>query len=61
MLTITVISVIAAAGLRVPMHDNPSRYITDAAPVNVAHNAYYRRRMADGDLLPVANKKEKKQ
>lgn len=49
------ITVQAAPGLRVPLFDKPKRHITDAAPVQVELNAYYRRRMADGDLLQAEN------
>lgn len=52
---VTTITVQAAPGLCVPLCDNPKRHISDAAPVQVELNAYYRRRMADGDLVPVAN------
>lgn len=52
------ITVQAAPGLRVPLFDNPKRYITDAASVQVELNAYYRRRMADGDLLQIPAPKE---
>lgn len=48
----------AAPGLRVPLFDKPKRHITDAAPVQVELNAYYRRRMADGDLLQIPAPKE---
>lgn len=50
------ITVRAAPGLRVPMEGMPRRHITDAATVAVADSAYYRRRMADGDLLLVPAK-----
>lgn len=43
----------AAPGLRVPLEGAPRRYITDATPVTVPDSAYYRRRLADGDLLQV--------
>lgn len=42
--------VIAAAGLQVPMADNPRRYVTDALAVDVPDDTYYHRRIADGDL-----------
>lgn len=45
------ITVKAAAGVRVPMEGMPRRHITDAAPVAVPDAAYYRRRIADGDLV----------
>ena len=40
----------AADGLRVPMEEHPRRYIEET-PVHVPDTAYYRRRMADGDLI----------
>lgn len=49
----TTIIVQAAPGLRVPLEGAPRRYITDATPVTVPDSAYYRRRLADGDLLQV--------
>ncbi len=42
--------VIAAEGLSVPRHDGRGR-ITAHRAVEVPDNAYYRRRMADGDLI----------
>lgn len=45
------ITVKAAAGVRVPMEGMPRRHITDAKPVAVPDAAYYRRRIADGDLV----------
>ncbi len=50
------ITVKAAPGLRVPMEGMPRRYITDAAPVTVPDSAFYRRRIADRDLLLVPAK-----
>jgi len=47
------IDVIARKGIRVPEEDNPTRYITDDAPVSVADSVYYQRRLKDGDLLHV--------
>ena len=47
------INVIAASGVRVPVEDTPGEVITDATPVEVADSQYYRRRIADGDLLRV--------
>ena len=43
--------VIAAKGLRVPMQDKPRSYIGDAEAIDVPDSAYYRRRIAEGDLL----------
>ena len=45
------IKVIARKGIRVPMEDNPARYITDKTAKNVPDTAYWRRRLKDGDLL----------
>jgi hypothetical protein len=53
---VNTITVRAAPGLRVPMEGMPRRYITDAAPVAVADSAFYRRRIADRDLLLVPAK-----
>lgn len=47
------ITVKAVSGVRVPMEGMPRRHITDAAPVAVPDAAYYRRRIADGDLVLV--------
>lgn len=44
----------AAAGVLVPMEDHPRRYIDDT-PADVPDTAYYRRRMADGDLIAVSD------
>ncbi|MDO4434391.1 MAG: DUF2635 domain-containing protein [Alysiella sp.] len=47
------ISVVAAQGLRVPLADNPHEYI-EQEPVAVDDDeVYYRRLLADGDLLVV--------
>ncbi|MDL2266770.1 DUF2635 domain-containing protein [Desulfovibrio sp. OttesenSCG-928-G15] len=45
------LTVTAAPGLSVPMQDKPRDYITDAMALAVPDTAYYRRRIADGDLL----------
>lgn len=42
----------AASGLKVPKEGKPRQYITDAEPVEVPDTAYYRRRVAEGDLVP---------
>lgn len=42
----------ARAGVLVPIEDNPHRYVTDECAVTVPDSAYYRRRIADGDLIP---------
>lgn len=45
------ILVVAAQGLRVPLADNPHQYI-EQAPVCVnSDEVYYRRLLADGDLI----------
>ena len=47
----TQIKVIAAAGLRVPLAENPHEYIGQD-PIEVdGDNVYYRRLLAEGDLL----------
>lgn len=43
----------AAPGVRVPMDGAPRKYITDDAEMVVDDTIYYRRRIADGDLLVV--------
>ena len=48
------IKVKAADGLRVPMAHNPYEYIGDA-PVEVDNVLYYRRLIADGDLIAVSD------
>jgi len=45
--------VIAAPGLKVPTAHNPREYITDAESVEIEVDAYYLRRLADGELLEV--------
>ena len=45
----------AAPGLRVPMEGAPRQYITDNEPQAVPESAYYLRRIADGDLIQVAD------
>lgn len=50
----TTIKVQAAPGLRVPMAHHPHEYIGDDVPVDVdGDDMYYRRLLADGDLLAV--------
>ena len=49
-MTPATITVKAAPGVRVPQEGMPRRYITEAVPVTVPDSAYYRRRIADGDL-----------
>ena len=56
------ICVKAAPGVEVPVEGAPRRYITADQAVLVDDSAYYRRRMADGDLIlsiPRAAKKDK--
>jgi len=43
----------AAAGVMVPMEGTPRKYITDAQEQEVPASAYYRRRVAEGDLVVV--------
>lgn len=43
--------VIAKTGINVPHEFKPRAYITDEKSVEVPDSAYYRRRMADGDLI----------
>lgn len=44
----------AAPGILVPMEHKPREYITDSKAVDVPASAYYRRRLADGDLVEAA-------
>lgn len=46
------IEVQARPGLVVPMERDPRRHIGSGGPVRVEDSPYYRRRLADGDLLP---------
>lgn len=43
--------VVAAPGLKVPMEEDPRKYIDDQTPVVVENTHYYMRRLADGDLV----------
>ncbi|PVX80052.1 DUF2635 domain-containing protein [Paraburkholderia unamae] len=43
----------AAAGVNVPMEGSPRKYITDVQEQEVPASAYYRRRIAEGDLVVV--------
>lgn len=52
--------VIAAKGIQVPKEDKPRDYITDSQSVEVPDTVYYRRRIADGDLLPAPVKPARK-
>jgi hypothetical protein len=49
----------AAAGLLVPKEGQPRQYITESEAVDVPETAYYRRRLAEGDLVPAAQTKAK--
>lgn len=51
------IKVKAAPGLKFPMEHNAKKYITDEA-VPVDSSTYYRRAIADGDLVLVAEDKD---
>jgi hypothetical protein len=42
----------AAPGLKVPKEGKPREYITDANAVDVQSSTYYRRCLAQGDLVP---------
>lgn len=49
------IMVVAEVGLRVPLAHNPHEYI-EQTPVEVdGDDVYYRRAVADGDLLVLSN------
>lgn len=41
----------AATGLKLPKEGAPRTYVTDAAPVAVEGSHYYRKAIADGDLV----------
>lgn len=47
------ITVQARPGVNVPQEHHPRRHITSEAPVQVEDSPYYRRRMADGDLVMI--------
>jgi hypothetical protein len=47
------ITVKAAPGIRVPKEDAPREYITDQDSTEVPASMYYRRRLAEGDLIEV--------
>lgn len=42
----------AAPGHRVPLEDNPYKYIETAKAIDVPDTSYYRRRLAAGELMP---------
>lgn len=48
------LSVKAVPGVSVPMEDKPRKYIESDKAVTVPATAYYRRRIADGDLVETA-------
>ena len=48
-----ILHVKAAPGLKLPKEGNPRAYITDAEPVPVQASRYYRKAIADGDLVEV--------
>lgn len=45
----------AAPGLRLPKEGAPYTYITDAEPVEVEACHYYRKAIADGDLIALSD------
>ena len=45
------ITVKAAPGIKVPHEHKPATYIDDTNPATINPSAYYRRRIADGDLI----------
>lgn len=49
-----ILHVKAAPGLKLPKEGNPRAYITDAEPVPVQASRYYRKALADGDLVEAA-------
>lgn len=51
-----ILTVQAAAGLRLPQEGTARTFITDAAPVQVVDSHYYRKAIADGDLVEVPPK-----
>jgi hypothetical protein len=46
-----ILHVKAAPGLKLPKEGNPRAYITDAEAVPVQASRYYRKALADGDLV----------
>lgn len=55
------LNVKAAKGLRVPREGAPRTYIQDDQAVAVPNTSYYRRAVARGDLVVVADKSKKPQ
>ncbi len=41
----------AASGIRYPLEGTPSKHVTDAEALEVPDTAYYRKAIADGDLV----------
>lgn len=50
----------AVNGVRVPYENQPHSYITEESPVEVDNTLYYQRRIADGDLMIVEERKAKR-
>ncbi len=50
----------AAPGLRLPKEGKPREYITDQEPEEVSTSHYYRKALADGDLIAVPRAPEAK-
>lgn len=46
----------AAPGMKMPREGNPRSYITDSEPVPVEGSHYYRKAIADGDLVELTEK-----
>lgn len=49
----------AAVGIKVPMENQPYRYI-EQEPVEVENSIYYQRRINDGDLVVVTEPRGRK-
>lgn len=49
------IHVKAAPNLKLPKEGSPLTYITDAEPVEVEGSHYYRKALADGDLVALSD------
>jgi hypothetical protein len=50
------LNVQAAPGLKLPKEGSPRSYITEDEPVQVEDSHYYRKAIADGDLVEVPAK-----
>jgi hypothetical protein len=46
----------AAPGMKMPREGNPRSYIIDSEPVPVEGSHYYRKAIADGDLIELTEK-----